>query len=243
MKRKIVVLGVLLCLCSGLLAGCKVHGDVKVNGKSILNKESPSTEAPASEVEAKDSDVKVEVADVTESTEMDGELTSDNVTLDAEDVAWSDGAFTLEGVDYVLGGSIEDYEANGWVFDKDFNETEMVTAGDLCSMRFMNDGKSMYLMFNNENAEDVSCYELKVMGVEVDTTCVGDLQVHGAGIGSSYDEVYETIGKCNQKYTTSTYRSLTYETTDTDISVDYSFYDNSDICTGVTYMNWKYGGL
>lgn len=137
------------------------------------------------------------------------------------------GNFKIDGKSYQLKEGIDALEGEGWVFDTEYNDSDMIPAEDYEVLFFTKNDKSISLYIVNEASEEKSYKECSMYGVYDSDTESSSLELDGGiKIGSSYDDVVAAFGEPEDIYEDGDYKSLDYVSASGDVSLEISFNEN-----------------
>lgn len=159
--------------------------------------------------------------------DTDGDSQSNGDAVLDKKLEIAKGNFKIDGKSYQLQSRANVLEEDGWVFDTEYNDSDMIPAEDYEIVSFSKDDKYISLYVFNESGEEKSYKECGLAGVYNTDMEAAVLELDsGIKVGSSYEDVVAVLGEPEDVYEDENYKSLDYVSASGEISLEISFYDN-----------------
>lgn len=208
--------------------------EIIVNGYDDYKFELPEDiRDQAVEDESKSENVMMDLgedADTEDDTDSTIQSKEDAVLDDDLDVA--KGKFQIERKTYRLGEAVSVLEEDGWEFDSEYNDSDMIEAESEDFVYFSKDGKLVSVYVQNQDSEEKSYKECIISGIYHSNTDDAAAELDGGiKLGSSYEEVIAVFGEPVDTYESENYQFLDYVTESGEIAMEISFTDK--VVTGI----------
>lgn len=137
------------------------------------------------------------------------------------------GNFKIDGKSYQLKSLANVLEEDGWVFDTEYNDSDMIPAEGYEIISFTKDDKFISLYVLNESDGEKSYKECDLAGVYNTDMEPAVLELDGGiKIGSSYEDVVAVLGEPEDIYESDDYKSLDYQSASGEVRLEIDFGDN-----------------